>query len=297
MNGFDPEIRTTRRRIMKVAAGGIALGAAGLREWSPILAQEASPVPGAVVDRLFETFFPASTFPEPIYYAGFIISTEEPASSTTYEMPGNVCQVNYVFEGTLTIEAGGAARIVRNDGAIEEIRADDSVTLDVGDTRVIFDHSRPQVYANTGPEPNRWTYCPIGVPSELEIAYTGSRLIDEAIVVLTDDEWMSAGLGGKGILARLERITIPYGGVYEFPVDTHPVMRILDAGRVDIVITRLDGTMGQPINRGPAAMPSLMIPNAASITMTGVTPDQGPTVLYAYSLQPMDDGVATPDAD
>lgn len=296
MNGVDQVIRATRRQMMKLAAGGIALGAAGLGKRSPVLAQEASPVPSAVLDRLFETTFPASMFPAPAFYAGFFLSTQRPATSTTYEMLGNVCQVNYVFEGTLTIEAGGPARIVRNDGAIEQIGADDSVTLDVGDTRVIFDHSRPQVYANTGLEPNLWTYCPIGDASEREIAHTGSSLVDEAFVGITDDEWISAGLSGKSILARLERVTIPYGGVFDFPTDTYPIMRILDAGRVDIVITRLDGTKSQPMNRGPAALPSLMLPNAASITMTGVTPDQGSAVLYAYSLQPMEEGMATPDA-
>lgn len=296
MNSRSAMIRPTRRQLMMLATGAIALGATNLRDRSLVLAQESSPVPVPKGELLFETTIPAITFPEPAYYAGFFISSEQPETSTTYEMAGNVFQMNYVFAGTLFVEAGGPARIVRNDGTIEEIAGDDSVTLNVGDARVIFDHTRPQVYANTGSEQNRWTYCPIGFASEREIAFTGSRLIDEAIVVISDDEWISAGLGGKSILARLERITIPFGSVYEFSVDTYPVMRFLDSGRVDIVMTRLDGTQGRPMNRGPAALPSLMIPNVASITMTGVTPDQGPAVLYAYSLQPMDDGVATPDA-
>lgn len=289
-----PSSQINRRDVLAVA-GLSALAATGLSLHRSAFAEDASPAAVEALQRdiLFETNLPADTFKEDAYFAGYFISSMQPDSSATWDMKDQIAQTNYVFKGTLTLVKSGPGTILRKDGTIEEYGAEDTIVLNVGDTRVVTDLSRPQVYANTGTEANRWTYCPIGLPTEEEIEFTGEHLRDEWFAVMGDVEWAQAGLSAGDLTIRLEQVTMPVGSTMEIGPGGPPVMRIMDQGRLSREVTRLDGTVSEPFMMNIGVFPNLPGENIDHWTFTNSGDKE--CIIYEYSLIPAT-GSATPEA-
>jgi len=144
--------------LLALGVGSVALGPDGPGRSTVLAAAVASdgtPAPGVVAEEtLLEVALPAEALPHGDAVGGglvhFTIAAGSRATREPYCCPGLL--VEYVLSDAYTVRAEAAIRVVRADGAVEEVPAGTEVVLGPGDGPVSGHESAVEM-ANTGDAP------------------------------------------------------------------------------------------------------------------------------------------------
>jgi hypothetical protein len=283
-----------------------ALLATTLTWSSPIAAREATPVPaaGVTTERLVEGTFPAEFVPGGPAIVGNVVLTLEPGARVDCPSaaPADGVDLAFVLEGTLAVRSEGAVIAVRAGGEREAVVPGSEVELGPGDTALTLDREVARSIGNPGAGPAvvftgyivsttaPATPLPIVPPESTVCGYPST---------FGPPDWERTGLAGGPVRARLERLTQPPGTSLP-PVEAPwPVLGYVLAGRVELAITRADGTPapGRPLRlrAGSSAAYLGWLSPVPGTTFTLSNTGDEPLVLLVLTLEPAEEA-GTPTA-
>jgi hypothetical protein len=206
-----------------------------------------APPAGVSTETLLAVTFPADTVPTGEATVDFFRLDYEPG--TTLEFPSTAPSrsvlAELVVDGMLGARSEGAMRVVRADGATEEVPPGTEATLGPGDAAIYLDNSAPQVLRNAGEGP--LVTINVGIFSTVEPAtpvppnvFAGTTGL--GLGYLDPAGWERAGLTGMPLAVTLRRVTLEPGASLPPSAETVPTLRAVETGELAWEVLRPEGT-------------------------------------------------------
>ena len=274
---------------------------------APAVARAGQATPTAAAGRvLLEATFAADELPAGDAQGFFFRLTLPPGATLSY-LAGPFCGcpgqevtpavgAELVLSGSYAVRLGAPFRVVRADGAEEEVAVGSDAVLDAGDGAVFPDYAAPGEIRAAGSEPAVVVGVAVaaaagsGTPApRLPVAVEGEQL-----ATLSALGWGDVATGGP-VALRLRRLELPVGGALGPYESAAAEAMLVEAGEVG-------GGILQPGQDSPPGEP-LAYPEGSTLPFVSLQPGfrrlvanggDAPAVLLVAAIAPAEPAGATP---